>query len=106
MTRPGSTCFPKPPAGRVTTGDVLTLFPYLQSGLIAAPKYIPPWTRDPHKVLAIMAFSTATQRLRLDFDLERFAEYEDEVVDEWERTRGGASVAVTRHETPHLSAPH
>lgn len=97
--------FPLLFAGRVTTGDVLTLLPYLQNGLIAGPKYVPPWTRDPHKVLAILAFSTATQRMRLDFDLERFAEYEDEVLEEWERGRG-RSAPVSRHETPHLSAPH
>ena len=98
--------FPLLFAGRVTTGDVITLFPYLQNGLISGPKYVPPWTRDPHRILAIMAFSTATQRLRLDFDLERFAEYEDEVVDEWERGRGGVAMPTARHETPHLSAPH
>jgi len=32
-------------------------------------------------VLATLAFSTATQSLRLDsFDLQRFSEYEDEVM--------------------------
>lgn len=98
--------FPLLFAGRVTTGDVLTLAPYLHNGLIAGPKYVPPWTRDPHKILAIMAFSAATQRLRLDFDLERFAEYEDEVLEEWEDGRRHGAVAVSRHETPHLAAPH
>jgi uncharacterized protein (TIGR02421 family) len=92
-------------AGRVTTGDVLTLAPFLENGLIAGPKYVPPWTRDPHKILALMAFSTATERLRLDFDLDRFAEYEDEVVEEWELGRG-TSMPVTRHVAPHLAAPH
>ena len=42
---------------------------------------MPPWARDPQRVLAIMAFSAATQRLRLDrFDLQRLVDYEDEVI--------------------------
>ena len=45
--------------------------------------YMPPWARDPQRVLSTMAFSAATQRLRLDtFDLQRFVEYEDEVIAE------------------------
>ena len=96
--------FPLLFAGRVTTGDVLNLAPYLESGLIAPPTYVPPWTRDPHKVLAIMAFSTATQRLSLDFELDRFAEYEDEVIEEWCRAGGHAS--APRHGMPHIAAPH
>lgn len=96
--------FPLLFAGRVTTGDVLNLAPFLENGLIAPPKYVPPWTRDPHKVLAIMAFSTATQRLRLDFELERFAENEDEIIEEWSRGRGHAKAA--RHGMPHIAAPH
>ena len=68
-------------AGRLTTADVITMAALRDSGLIAAPTYVPPWARDPQRVLAIMAFSAATQHLRLDrFDLQRFVDYEDEVI--------------------------
>jgi uncharacterized protein (TIGR02421 family) len=68
-------------AGRLTTADVITLAPFRDNGLIAAPTYVPPWARDPQRVLALMAFSAATQHLRLDrFDLQRFVDYEDEVI--------------------------
>ena len=68
-------------SGRVTTADVITLAPFRDSGLIAASRYVPPWARDPQRVLSIMAFSAAAQRLRLDkMDLQRFVDYEDEVI--------------------------
>jgi hypothetical protein len=70
-------------AGRLTTADVITLAPFRASGLIAPPRYVPPWARDPQRVLSIMAFSAATQRLRLDrLDLQRFVDYEDELIAE------------------------
>jgi uncharacterized protein (TIGR02421 family) len=70
-------------AGRVTTADVITLAEFRDSGLIAEPVYVPPWARDPQRVLATMAFSAAAQRLRLDrLDLQRFVDYEDEVIAE------------------------
>ena len=69
--------------GRITLSDAVELAPFLDSGLIAPSHYLPPWARDPQRVLATMAFSAATQRLRLDtFDLQRFVEYEDEVIAE------------------------
>ncbi|HVJ36186.1 MAG TPA: tyrosine/phenylalanine carboxypeptidase domain-containing protein, partial [Stenotrophomonas sp.] len=67
--------------GRVTLGDLIALAAYRESGLVAAPHYLPPWARHPERVLATLAFSTAAQGLRLDsFELERFAEYEDEII--------------------------
>lgn len=70
-------------AGRLTTADVIELAPFRENGLIAPPLYVPPWARDPQRVLATMAFSTATQRLRLDrLDLQRFVAYEDELIEE------------------------
>ena len=68
-------------AGRLTIADAITLAPFRDSGLIAPPRYIPPWARDPQRVLSTMAFSAAAQRLRLDsLDLQRFVDYEDEVI--------------------------
>lgn len=69
--------------GRLTTADMIMLAPFRDSGLIAAPLYIPPWARDPQRILSTMAFSAAAQRLRLDgFELQRFVDYEDEVIAE------------------------
>ena len=69
--------------GRVTTADVITLAPFRDSGLISPSRYVPPWARDPQRVLSTMAFSAAAQRLRLDNgDLQRFVDYEDEVIGE------------------------
>lgn len=69
--------------GRVTTADVIALAPFRDSGLIAPATYVPPWARDPQRVLSIMAFSAAAQRLRLDkVDLQRFVDFEDEVIAE------------------------
>jgi uncharacterized protein (TIGR02421 family) len=69
--------------GRVTLSDAVSLAPLIGSGLIARARYVPPWARDPQRVLSIMAFSAATQRLRLDtFDLQRFVEYENEMIAE------------------------
>lgn len=69
--------------GRLTLADVVELAPFRESGLISPSHYIPPWARDPQRVLSIMAFSAATQRLRLDrFDLQRFVDYENEVIAE------------------------
>jgi len=67
--------------GRVTTADVITLTPFRDSGLIAPPRYVPPWARSPDRVLSIMAFSAAVQRYRLDtFNLDRFVDIEDEFI--------------------------
>jgi uncharacterized protein (TIGR02421 family) len=67
--------------GRVTTGDVLALEPFLASGLIRRATYLPPWARQPHRILALMAYSAGAQRFRTDtFALDRFSEYEDELI--------------------------
>ena len=69
--------------GRVTTADVITLAPFRDSGVIGPSTYLPPWARDPQRVLSLMAFSAAVQRLRLDkVELKRFVDYEDEIIAE------------------------
>lgn len=69
--------------GRVTVADAVALAPFRDSGLIAPAHYLPPWARDPQRVLSTMAFSVAAQRYRLDqVDLQRFVAYEDEVIAE------------------------
>lgn len=70
-------------AGRLTTADVITLAPFRDSGLVVPPVYVPPWARDPQRILSTMAFSAAVQRLRLDrLDLQRFVDFEDELITE------------------------
>lgn len=67
--------------GRVDLGDLITLAPYRDTGLIAPPRYVPPWAQHPERVLATLAFTTATQAMRVDtFDLERFSAIEDELM--------------------------
>jgi hypothetical protein len=67
--------------GRLTTGDAIALEPCLASGLIAPPTYVPPWAREPHRVLALMAYSAGAQRFSSEgFSLDRFVEFEDELV--------------------------
>ena len=69
--------------GRISLGDAVMLAPFRDSGVVARPHYLPPWAQDPQRVLATMAYSAATERLRLDrLDLQRFADYEDEVIAE------------------------
>ena len=67
--------------GRVALGDLVTLAGFRDSGLVAAAHYLPPWAQHLERVLATLAFSTAAQSIRLDtFTLQRFSEYEDEVM--------------------------
>ena len=67
--------------GRLTTGDIVALSPYRETGLVAPPTYVTPWAREPQRVLAILAFSAAAQQFRLDqFDLQRMVDSEDEVI--------------------------
>ncbi|MFC3551925.1 flavohemoglobin expression-modulating QEGLA motif protein [Lysobacter cavernae] len=69
-------------AGRVTVADTVLLEPYRNNGLIVPPRYLPPWARDPQRVLSIMAFSTVVQRLRLDrLTVQRFVDSEDEIIE-------------------------
>jgi hypothetical protein len=65
-----------------TTGDVIALEPFLASGLLAPATYVPPVGRgQPHRVLALMAYSAGAQRFRSDtFALDRFFEFEDEQI--------------------------
>jgi uncharacterized protein (TIGR02421 family) len=76
-------------AGRVTTTDVINLAPYLQSGLIARAVYVPPWARNPQRILSLMAFFTAANRFRLEtLDLDCFVNYENDQLEESLRAEG------------------
>ena len=53
-------------AGRMTTEDATLLFPFVREGLIAKPKYIPPWFRNFHSLAANLAFSLFTNHIHID----------------------------------------
>jgi uncharacterized protein (TIGR02421 family) len=44
-------------AGRLTIGDVVELAPFFESGLLAGPRYVPPWASDLGCVAASLAYS-------------------------------------------------
>ena len=62
-------------------GDTLLLAPYFADGTLVQAHYMPPWARDPRRLLALIAFFAASQRFDLDtLELERFAAFEEEQV--------------------------
>ncbi|MGF6693430.1 uncharacterized protein (TIGR02421 family) [Metapseudomonas resinovorans] len=66
-------------AGRMTTGDVVTLAPLFESGWLQQPRFVPPWAADLRRLAAALAFSAFVGRIKLDVvDLERFVELEEE----------------------------
>lgn len=44
-------------AGRLSIGDAVELAPWFESGLLAGPRYVPPWARDLRCVAASLAYS-------------------------------------------------
>ncbi len=44
-------------AGRMTIGDAVELAPWFESGLLAGPRYVPPWARDLRCIAASLAYS-------------------------------------------------
>ncbi|HSE13625.1 MAG TPA: flavohemoglobin expression-modulating QEGLA motif protein [Rudaea sp.] len=53
-------------AGKMAMHDVLALEPYLDSGYIAAPLYLPPWMQRANGMAGVLAFSLFANRIRLD----------------------------------------
>lgn len=53
-------------AGRLTLGDVVSLEPYFRSGLVAPPRYEPPWVKNRQCLAATLAFSIFTSKIELD----------------------------------------
>lgn len=52
-------------AGRMTLGDVVTLEPYFESGLIAPPLYEPQWAKNRHCLAAHLLYAAFTDLLSL-----------------------------------------
>lgn len=68
-------------AGRLTLGDSIALAPFFEDGTLVNAHYMPPWARDPRRLLALIAFFAASQRFTLDtLELERFTAFEEEQI--------------------------
>lgn len=52
-------------AGRMTVGDVVKLEPYFQSGLLAEPRYLPPWMTRTNGLAAYLSFSVFTNKIHI-----------------------------------------
>jgi hypothetical protein len=68
-------------AGRMTLGDALDLSPLFADGTLVPALYMPPWARDPRRLLAVTAFFTISSTFKLDtLDLARFSDFEEEMM--------------------------
>lgn len=52
-------------AGKLTVGDVERLHPLRESGLVAAPAYLPDWARKSGELAAHLAFNDLTEQFRV-----------------------------------------
>lgn len=65
-------------AGRLTIGDVVELGPWFESGLLAGPRYVPPWAADLRRLAASLAYSAFVTHVDLSaVDLESFVDAEE-----------------------------
>lgn len=53
-------------AGKMTLQDVVALEPFVQSGFIDPPQYLPPWMRRSNGLAGYLSFSLFVNRIRLD----------------------------------------
>jgi uncharacterized protein (TIGR02421 family) len=52
-------------AGKLTLHDVMNLEPYFISGVLAAPRWLPPWMQHVHGLAGKLAFSLFINRVRM-----------------------------------------
>ncbi|MEW4488148.1 flavohemoglobin expression-modulating QEGLA motif protein [Thalassoglobus sp. JC818] len=52
-------------AGRLATGDAISLQPYFDNGFLDPPKYVPPWARDTSRLAASLAYSSFMMNVNL-----------------------------------------
>src|SRR5690606_10502873 len=53
-------------AGKMALEDVGRLAPAFEAGVIAPPRYLPPWMRRANGLAGVLAFSLFANRIRLD----------------------------------------
>lgn len=53
-------------AGRMTISDVIKLRPMFEDGLLAGPKYLPPWMTRTNGLAGYLAFSVFSSRISVD----------------------------------------
>lgn len=65
-------------AGRMTLGDVVELAPFFESGWLQGPAYIPPWAEDPHRLVAVLAYSAFINDVNMaEVGLQNFPAFEE-----------------------------
>jgi len=52
-------------AGKLALHDVISLQPYFESGVIAAPRWLPPWMQHAHGLAGKLAFSLFVNRIHM-----------------------------------------
>lgn len=63
--------------GRVTFGDIVALEPFVQSGFIASPRFVPPWVANRRALAASLSYTIFATRIDLaDVELDHFLEHD------------------------------
>ncbi len=53
-------------AGKMTLGDAQALAPLFESGVLAPPRWLPPWLQRANRLAGTLAFSLFANRIRMD----------------------------------------
>jgi len=62
-------------AGRMTIGDVVRLSPLFEEGILASPKYLPPWMVKTNGLAGYLAFSVFANRITIA-ELDEYHEFD------------------------------
>jgi uncharacterized protein (TIGR02421 family) len=63
--------------GRLTFGDVVALEPFVESGFISAPRFVPPWIANRRALAASLSYTIFATRIDLaDVELDHFLEHD------------------------------
>lgn len=63
--------------GRVTFGDIVALEPWVESGFIAPPRFVPPWVANRRALAAALSYTIFATRIDLaDVELDHFLEHD------------------------------
>ncbi len=63
--------------GRLTFGDVVAMEPWVESGFIAAPRFVPPWVANRRALAASLTYTVFATRMNLaDVELQHFMEHD------------------------------
>jgi uncharacterized protein (TIGR02421 family) len=63
--------------GRLTFGDIVALEPFVESGFISAPRFVPPWVANRRSLAASLSYTIFATRIDLaDVQLDDFLEHD------------------------------